>query len=64
MTKSFAKQQAEELQSLCRELVEMLDQITPRLFTLDIVTLHIEQTKLLLILLKLDKELKKIEEEK
>lgn len=58
MTKSFAEQKAEYLQSLCREVVEVLDQVTPRRLTLDIVNSHIEQTKLLLILLKLDKKLK------
>lgn len=58
MTRSFAEQQAEHLQSLCKELVEVLDQVTPRIFTLDIVTLHIQQTQLLLTLLKLDTELK------
>ena len=58
MTKSFAEQQSEHLKSLCKELVEVLSQVTPRIFTLDIVTIHIQQTQLLLTLLKLDKELK------
>lgn len=58
MTKSFAKQQAEHLQSLCKEVIEMLDQVKPRLFTLDIVNMHINQTQILLTLLKLEKVFK------